>query len=122
MESLAREISSHLDDDRRGEIVRSGLKVAIFGPPNAGKVRLSLVCSSTARLAADAEAGRQSSLLNHLAKRDAAIVSDVPGTTRDVITVSLDLDGVKLVLSDTAGLRATSDKVERIGVDRAREE
>jgi tRNA modification GTPase len=60
--------------------------------------------------------------MNHLAHRDAAIVSPVPGTTRDVVTVSLDLGGSKVILSDTAGLRETEDEVEKIGVGRAGEE
>ncbi|KAL7413196.1 hypothetical protein BDY24DRAFT_390846 [Mrakia frigida] len=97
---LINKIEGHLNDNRRGEIMRSGVKVSIFGPPNAGK----------------------SSLLNHLSQRDAAIVSPVPGTTRDIVTVSLDIAGVKVVLSDTAGLRETEDEVEKIGVERAGQE
>jgi len=87
----------HLDDGRRGEIVREGFRVAIAGPPNVGK----------------------SSLLNALARREAAIVSDEAGTTRDVIEVTLDLGGVPVILSDTAGLREASGKVEREGIRRA---
>lgn len=90
-------IRSHLDDNRRGEILRSGIKLAIFGPPNAGK----------------------SSLFNFLAQRDAAITSPIPGTTRDVLTLTLDIGGFPVVLSDTAGLRETSDTVEQVGVGRA---
>lgn len=60
--------------------------------------------------------------MNYLADRDAAIVSPVPGTTRDVVTVSMDLGGTKVVLSDTAGLRETEDEVEKIGVGKAGEE
>ncbi|OAX39244.1 tRNA modification GTPase TrmE [Rhizopogon vinicolor AM-OR11-026] len=90
-------IRSHLDDNRRGEILRSGIKLAIFGPPNAGK----------------------SSLFNFLAQRDAAITSPIPGTTRDVLTLTLDIGGFPVVLSDTAGLRETVDTVEKIGVGRA---
>jgi tRNA modification GTPase len=90
-------IAEHLDD-RRGERLRDGVSIAIVGPPNAGK----------------------SSLLNLLAKRDAAIVSAVAGTTRDVIDVHLDLDGYPVTIGDTAGLRDTGDVIELEGVRRAR--
>jgi tRNA modification GTPase len=90
-------IQAHLDDGGRGEIVREGFRVAIAGPPNAGK----------------------SSLLNALARREAAIVSDEAGTTRDIIEVMLDLGGVPVVLSDTAGIREAEGKVEREGIRRA---
>ncbi|KAI0316134.1 hypothetical protein OF83DRAFT_1060864 [Amylostereum chailletii] len=88
-----------LSDKRRGEILRSGVRLAIFGPPNAGK----------------------SSLLNFLAQRDAAIVTHIPGTTRDILELSLDIGGLPVVVADTAGLRATEDVVERIGVGRAKD-
>jgi tRNA modification GTPase len=91
------EIRSHLDDSHRGEIVRDGIRLTVIGPPNAGK----------------------SSLLNTLARRDVAIVSEAPGTTRDVIEVKLDIGGYPVIVSDTAGLRATSDAVESEGVRRA---
>ncbi len=87
----------HLEDGRRGEIVREGFRVAIAGPPNVGK----------------------SSLLNAFARREAAIVSDEAGTTRDVIEVTLDLGGVPVILSDTAGIREAEGKVEREGIRRA---
>lgn len=83
---------------RATEIIQDGLRVVIIGAPNTGK----------------------SSLLNALAGRDAAIVSQVPGTTRDLIDVSLDVDGHKVVITDTAGLREPEDEVERIGIARAR--
>jgi len=95
---LRNTIQIHLQDSRRGEIVRSGIRLAIFGPPNAGK----------------------SSLLNFLAKREAAIVTSIPGTTRDILELSLDIDGLPIIVSDTAGLRHTDDLVESIGVERAR--
>lgn len=94
---LQSEIAAHLDD-RRGERLREGLHIAIIGPPNAGK----------------------SSLLNLLARREAAIVSETAGTTRDVIEVHLDLGGWPVVLADTAGLRESSDAIEQEGVRRAR--
>ncbi|KAF9246840.1 tRNA modification GTPase TrmE [Melanogaster broomeanus] len=91
-------IRLHLSDNRRGEILRTGIKLAIFGPPNAGK----------------------SSLFNFLAERDAAIISPIPGTTRDVLSLTLDIGGLPVILNDTAGIRrATADVVERIGVERA---
>lgn len=94
--ALRAEIAAHLGD-RRGERLREGLSIAIIGPPNAGK----------------------SSLLNLLARREAAIVSETAGTTRDIIEVHLDLGGWPVVLADTAGLRATSDVIEQEGVRRA---
>lgn len=94
---LREEIAGHLADNRRGERLRDGVMVAILGAPNVGK----------------------SSLLNALAKRDAAIVSEIPGTTRDVIEVHLDLGGYPVVLADTAGLRESADSIESEGVRRA---
>ncbi|KAJ1308708.1 hypothetical protein OPQ81_004399 [Rhizoctonia solani] len=102
--SLVTLIRSHLDDNRRGEILRSGVKLAIFGAPNAGK----------------------SSLLNYLAARPAAIVTPIAGTTRDVLEVSLDISGIPVRVSDTAGLRYLldgdndSNTVEQIGIERAK--
>ena len=96
---LERELSQHIDDNRNGERLRAGLDIAIVGPPNAGK----------------------SSLLNMLAGRDAAIVSETAGTTRDVIEVRMDLGGIAATLSDTAGIRAADEAVEAEGVRRARQ-
>jgi len=95
--NLEQNIRAHLDDSHRGEILRDGLRVAIAGPVNAGK----------------------SSLLNALARREAAIVSDIPGTTRDVVEVRLDLNGFPVIVSDTAGVRETDEEVEAEGVRRA---
>ena len=95
--NLTAEIRNHLNDGCRGERLRDGVHVAILGPPNAGK----------------------SSLLNALARRDAAIVADGAGTTRDTIEVHLDLAGYPVVLADTAGIRAVSETVEAEGVRRA---
>lgn len=97
MQQLRRKLSDHLQGARFGEIVRDGLKVAISGPPNSGK----------------------SSLLNALANRDVAIVTNIPGTTRDVLEVDLDIDGYSVRLFDTAGIRPTDDIVEAEGIRRA---
>lgn len=96
-QQLRETIAAALADGGRGERLRDGLVVAIAGPPNAGK----------------------STLLNRLARRDAAIVSPYPGTTRDVIEVHLDLAGYPVTLLDTAGIRASEDPVEREGIRRA---
>jgi tRNA modification GTPase len=97
MASAEEAIGLHLDDGRRGERLRDGLSIAILGAPNAGK----------------------SSLLNRLARREAAIVSAQAGTTRDVIELHLDLGGYPVTLADTAGLRETVDAIEAEGVKRA---
>ncbi|KAI8088280.1 tRNA modification GTPase TrmE [Thamnidium elegans] len=91
-------MDQHLDDSHVGEIVRNGIQVAIVGPPNAGK----------------------STLLNRLAKREAAIVSDIPGTTRDVVEVKLNLGGYPVIVCDTAGLRESTDLIEMEGIKRAK--
>jgi tRNA modification GTPase len=95
---LAAEIGAYLADDRRGERVREGLTFVVVGPPNVGK----------------------SSLINALAGRDVAIVSDQPGTTRDALEARVVLAGVPATLVDTAGLRNAADPVEAEGVRRAR--
>lgn len=95
---VAAEIGAHLADGRRGERLRDGIHIAIVGAPNVGK----------------------SSLLNKLARRDAAIVSATAGTTRDVIEVHMDLGGYPVTLADTAGLREAGDAIEAEGVSRAR--
>ncbi len=97
MLGLEEEISQHLDDNRRGERLRDGIYIAIIGAPNVGK----------------------SSLLNALARRDAAIVAETAGTTRDVVEVHLDLGGFPVIVADTAGLREAADGVEREGIRRA---
>ncbi|XP_026200977.1 tRNA modification GTPase GTPBP3, mitochondrial isoform X2 [Anabas testudineus] len=96
---LQTEMERHLKDERRGELLRSGVQVVIAGATNAGK----------------------SSLLNTLCQRPAAIVSPIAGTTRDVVETALDIGGFPVHLSDTAGLRESPDLVEREGVRRARE-
>ncbi len=98
LDALRHEMAAHLAEGDRGTRVRSGLFIAIVGPPNVGK----------------------SSLLNRLAGREAAIVSDRPGTTRDAIEVRLVLGDVPVTLVDTAGLRDAEDSLEAEGVRRAR--
>lgn len=97
VEALARGIAAHLDDNRRGERLREGLRVVLAGPPNAGK----------------------SSLMNALAVREVAIVSHEPGTTRDVLEAHLDLGGYPVTVIDTAGLHEATGAVEQEGVRRA---
>jgi tRNA modification GTPase len=98
LEVLNAEIGAALADVSRGRRVRDGYRIALVGAPNAGK----------------------STLLNGLAERDAAIVTDTPGTTRDIIEVPMVLGGYRVVLADTAGLRQTQDTIEAEGVRRAR--
>ena len=94
---LRTEIARHLERSQRAERLRSGVQVVLLGAPNAGK----------------------SSLLNALARRDVAIVTEEAGTTRDVIEVHMDLDGYPVTLVDTAGLREEAGLVEREGIRRA---
>ena len=96
-EKIKNEIQVTLDDNKTGEIIREGFKIAIVGPPNVGK----------------------SSLLNYLSKREAAIVSEKAGTTRDVIECHLDLEGIPVIISDTAGIRDSRDEIETKGVNLA---
>ena len=93
-EQVSNEIKKILEDEKVGERIREGFKIAIVGPSNAGK----------------------SSLLNYLSKRDVAIVSEMAGTTRDVIETHLNLDGYPVVLSDTAGIRDSKDEIEKRGI------
>ena len=88
------EIKKTLNDQKVGERIREGFKIAIVGPPNSGK----------------------SSLLNYLSKRDVAIVSEIAGTTRDVIETHLNLDGYPVIVSDTAGIRSSKNEIEKKGI------
>ena len=92
--SVLKEIKKTLNDQKVGERIREGFKIAIVGPPNSGK----------------------SSLLNYLSKRDAAIVSEVAGTTRDIIETHLNLNGYPVIVSDTAGIRNSKNEIERKGI------
>ncbi len=91
---ILKEIKKTLNDQKVGERIREGFKIAIVGPPNSGK----------------------SSLLNYLSKRDAAIVSEIAGTTRDVIETYLNLDGYPVIVSDTAGIRSSKNEIEKKGI------
>jgi len=91
---ILKEIQNVLEDQKVGEHIREGFKIAIVGPTNAGK----------------------SSLLNYLSRRDVAIVSEIAGTTRDVIETHLNLDGYPVVISDTAGIRNSKDEIEKKGI------
>lgn len=95
---MIEEIDRHVAGFRAAEIIRDGFEVVILGAPNAGK----------------------SSLFNALARRDAAIVTDEPGTTRDILEVALDVEGLRIRVIDTAGLRDTPGKIEAIGIEKAR--
>ena len=99
IDGLLERSSALLGDARRGRLIREGLRIAIVGEPNAGK----------------------SSLFNALAGASRAIVTDVPGTTRDLVTEVVDIDGLRVTLVDTAGLRETDDPIEREGVSRAQQ-
>ena len=92
--SVLKEIKKTLNDQKVGERIREGFKIAIIGPPNSGK----------------------SSLLNYLSKRDVAIVSEIAGTTRDVIETHLNLDGYPVIISDTAGIRSSKNEIEKKGI------
>lgn len=98
LEKIDKSLSALLKRSEEGRIIREGLRTAIIGRPNAGK----------------------SSLLNALLQEERAIVTDVPGTTRDTIEEAVRISGVSLLLMDTAGLRETDNKVEQIGIERAR--
>ena len=97
--NIRNEIEKILNDQRVGERIREGFKIAIVGPTNAGK----------------------SSLLNYLSRRDIAIVSEIAGTTRDVIEAHLNLDGFPVIISDTAGIRFSKDEIEKKGIKLALE-
>ena len=95
--TIREEIKKILNDQKVGERIREGFKISIVGPTNAGK----------------------SSLLNYLSKRDVAIVSEIAGTTRDIIEAHLNLDGYPVVISDTAGIRDSKDEIEKKGISLA---
>lgn len=98
-ENVINSLNKLIDNSNRGKLLRDGINTVILGKPNVGK----------------------SSLLNSLLRDERAIVTNIPGTTRDVITDYVNLDGILLKITDTAGIRDTFDEVERIGVSRAKE-
>ncbi len=93
-DEVIKKLKKILNDQKVGEIIREGFKIAILGPTNAGK----------------------SSLINHLSNRDVAIVSEIAGTTRDVIETHLNIDGYPVIISDTAGIRDSKDEIEKKGI------
>jgi len=93
-DDVIKKVEKILNDQRVGERIREGFKIAIVGPTNAGK----------------------SSLLNHLSNRDVAIVSEIAGTTRDVIEIHLNIEGYPVIISDTAGIRDSKDEIEKKGI------
>ena len=93
-DDVIKRVEKILNDQRVGERIREGFKIAIVGPTNAGK----------------------SSLLNHLSNRDVAIVSEIAGTTRDVIEIHLNIEGYPVIISDTAGIRDSKDEIEKKGI------
>ena len=94
---IIHEMEAHIAESNQGEILREGFRIVIIGEPNVGK----------------------SSLINLLAKRDVAIVSDIAGTTRDAIEVNLNIAGFPVIITDTAGLRESKDEIEKLGIDLA---
>jgi tRNA modification GTPase len=100
MLNLKSQILSHINDNRRGERLRSGISLGIFGEPNVGK----------------------SSLINCLTRRDVSIVTNIAGTTRDILEAHLDIGGYPIIISDTAGIRHNySDEIEKIGINKAKD-
>ena len=98
IDELINKIIRYIEDNKNGNVIMRGINVAVIGPPNSGK----------------------SSLINLLAKKEVSIVSDIAGTTRDVIQTKIDLDGLAVIFSDTAGIRESMDLIEQEGIRRAK--
>ena len=98
IKEVSGEINTIVEDSKNGQLIKNGLNVAIIGKPNVGK----------------------SSILNYLLDEEKAIVTSIPGTTRDIVEGSITLDGILINFIDTAGIRETSDVVEQIGVDKSK--
>ena len=96
IKNLILTINNYMNDGQAGELIRSGIYIAISGKPNVGK----------------------SSLINYFAGRDVAIVSHIAGTTRDIIETTIDIDGIPVIFADTAGIRESTDEIERIGIEK----
>ncbi len=99
LQAIENEITAHLDDNQQGEQIREGIKVALIGPPNTGK----------------------STLLNYLAQNDVAITTPIAGTTRDILSVNLNIAGYAVIVSDSAGIRESDDEIEREGIKRSKQ-
>ena len=99
LQAIENEIAAHLDDNQQGEQIREGIKVALIGPPNTGK----------------------STLLNYLAQNDVAITTPIAGTTRDILSVNLNIAGYAVIVSDSAGIRESDDEIEQEGIKRSKQ-
>jgi len=123
LKELIKSIKLHLNDNRKGERLRNGVRVVIIGQPNAGKSSvLNTICKKIDLFflfKIFQNLNRFELIEINKGKRPAAIVSAIPGTTRDVIETALNIAGYPVLLSDTAGLRETSDLIEVEGVKRA---
>ena len=100
LEEIKQKLAELIENEKRGEIIKSGIKIAIVGRPNVGK----------------------SSLLNLIAGKEKAIVTHIPGTTRDIIEETINIKGIPIIFSDTAGIRKSKNLIEKIGVEKSYKE